>query len=195
MNLNKKAIRSYIRSLRQSLNYSEQYKSAQLITNKIINLDCIHKATHIGIYISFDGEIYTDLLIKFLLSMKKKIYIPVLLHKQQHLLFAPYTLSTPTIQNYLNVYEPKYNIIDLISLDKLDIIFIPLVAFDDHGNRLGMGGGFYDKTLQYQKHKSHCIYIGLGHDFQKIPTSILTQEKWDVKLPKIITPSYLHWHT
>lgn len=194
----KKIIRKYIRSLRHSLTYSEQYIAAQLITNKILALKCIYQSLNIAIFVSIDGEIRTDLLIKILLSMNKRIYLPVLplpFEKSQCLSFAPYTLSTVLVRNYLNTYEPKKtNITTIFSLDMLDIIFVPLVAFDQYGNRLGMGGGFYDILLQYyQNNYLNCTTIGLGYDFQKVPTSFLPIEKWDMKLHKIITPSYMYW--
>lgn len=197
-NKNKKIIRKYIRILRRSIKYSEQYTSAQLVTNKILSLHCLHQSINIAVFISVDGEIRTDLLIKTLLSMNKCIYLPILplpFFKEQYLSFAQYTLSTPLIHNYLNTFEPKISTKkSIISIKMLDIIFIPLVAFDKYGNRLGMGGGFYDITLKYiQDHHINCVCIGLGHDFQLIPTQLLPIEKWDMKLHKIITPSYLYW--
>lgn len=195
---NKTIIRQYIRSLRHSLTYSEQYKAAQLLTNKILSLNCIHHSKNIGIFISIDGEIRTDLLIKYLLSINKCIYLPIFspnTTKPHSLSFTQYTLSTPLVRRYLNVYEPKkIDVNSFLPIEMIDIIFIPLVAFDDYGNRLGMGGGFYDMTLQnYQCYHTHPNIIGLGYDFQKIPTQLLPITKWDIKLRKILTPSYSLW--
>lgn len=191
----KKIIRTYIRSLRRSLQLSEQYIAAQLITNKIITLNCIRKSKHIAVFISFDGEIRTDLLIKTLLFMNKYIYVPIVPSCNcQYLSFTQYTLSTPLIKNpYIHTYEPEYNKNSIISIKKLDIMFIPLVAFDKYGNRLGMGGGFYDKTLLYYNNKTNCTFIGLGYDFQKIPKGALPSETKDVNLSKIITPNCCYW--
>lgn len=194
---NKEIIRKYMRSLRLSLTYSEQYIAAQLITNKILTLNCIQQSKKIGIFISIDGEIRTDLLIKILLSMNKHIYLPKLpvnSSKFQCLSFIQYTLSTSLIRNHLKAYEPKKYNQTIFSIEKLDIIFVPLVAFDKFGNRLGMGGGFYDATLQHYQHCNlNFPVIGLGYDFQKVPEQFLFTEEWDVKLCKIITPSYFFW--
>ncbi|ADV33657.1 5-formyltetrahydrofolate cyclo-ligase [Candidatus Blochmanniella vafra str. BVAF] len=196
---NKKKIRKYIRSLRQSLTFSEQYVAAQLITNKIINLHYVDQAKNIAIFISTDGEVSTNLLIKTLLLMNKSIYLPILpnIYTQsiQYLSFVKYTLSTPLVRNRFNIYEPKYNNnnIHIIPMELLDILFIPLVAFDQNKNRLGMGGGFYDKTLQHWEKKiKNCICIGLAYNFQKIPNHLLPIEQWDIKLSNIITPSCLY---
>lgn len=196
LNKNKKIIRKYIRTLRHSIKYTEQYTAAQLITNKVLTLNCIHQSKNIAMFISIDGEINTDLLIKTLLSINKRIYLPIVpspSYKSKRLSFAQYTFNTILIRNHLNTYEPiKNNITSFLSIEKLDIIFVPLVACDEYGNRLGMGGGFYDTTLQ--NHKSiytNCTLIGLGYDFQKIPSQLLPIEKTDLQLHKIITPSNL----
>lgn len=189
----KKAIRTYIRALRRNIHLSEQYIAAQLITNRLLALKCLHKSKNIAIYIAFDGEIQTYLAIQFLLSMNKRIYLPIISIKQpQTLLFAQYTLSTPLIQNLFNIYEPKFQTTTILPVKMLDIIFIPLVAFDEKKNRIGMGGGFYDKTLSYLNKKNHCVSIGLGFDFQKIPTEIFPVGKKDIKLSYVITPHHIY---
>lgn len=189
--LYKKSIREYMRIVRRSLTFQEQHTAAQLITNKLMTMDYIHKSKHIAIFIAFDGEIRTSLLIRTLLCMHKKIYLPVLPNaKGECLLFLRYTFSTPLIYNRLNIYEPVWNINSIIPIEKLNIIFVPLVAFDNYGNRLGMGGGFYDRTLKNWKNQSNYVPIGLAYDFQRIPTQLLPMEKWDLTLPEIITPSY-----
>ena len=69
---------------------------------------------------------------------------------------------------------------------QLDIIFTPLVAFDDSGNRLGMGGGFYDRTLAGLANKiNNTAIIGLAYDQQQVDQ--LPLEAWDIPLPRIIT--------
>lgn len=187
----RKCLRMYIRTIRKTLTFPEKYTAAQLITNKIMTTNHMLRSMRIAIFVAFDGEINTTLLIKALLLMGKQIYLPILPNsKFKCLLFARYTFSTPLICNYLNIYEPKWNDSSIIPIEKLDIIFVPLVAFDTGGNRLGMGGGFYDRTLKNWKYQSNYIPVGLAYDFQRIPTRLLPTETWDITLPEIITPSY-----
>jgi 5-formyltetrahydrofolate cyclo-ligase len=90
--------------------------------------------------------------------------------------------------NRYGIYEPKLEQLHTCALNKLDIIFTPLVAFDQEGNRIGMGGGYYDRMLApWFKEKRGPYPIGLAHDCQKV--SKLPVEEWDVPLPEIITPS------
>ncbi|EEG85357.1 5-formyltetrahydrofolate cyclo-ligase [Proteus penneri ATCC 35198] len=74
----------------------------------------------------------------------------------------------------------------VIPISNIDIIFTPLVAFDTQGQRLGMGGGFYDRTLENWQQKSFYP-MGLAHTFQQV--DYLPIANWDVPLPEIITPN------
>ena len=77
----------------------------------------------------------------------------------------------------------------------MNIIFMPLVGFDKHKNRMGMGGGFYDRTLAFkknqQKFKNPKIY-GLAFDCQRLEVGKISVQDWDVPLDKIITPSKVY---
>ncbi|URJ25322.1 5-formyltetrahydrofolate cyclo-ligase [Candidatus Blochmannia ocreatus (nom. nud.)] len=185
-------VRAYIRMIRCSLTFQEQFVASQLITNRIITIKRVFNSKRIAVFFSFDGEISTTFLIRTLLSMRKKIYLPVLSTnlKSKCLLFAQYTLSTSLIFNRFNIYEPQYSMDAVIPIEDLDVVFVPLVAFDSRGYRLGMGGGFYDSTLKHwKKNQDHYIPIGIGYDFQKVPHELLSVKKWDIFLPEIITPS------
>lgn len=193
--LQRQSIREYVRSVRRIITPQEKNVATQLLTNKTIIIDHIQNAKNIGIYMAYDGEINTNILIKNLLAMKKNVYLPVLpITNTKRLLFYKYTLSTPLIYNRFNIYEPIQNTSSNIPTKNLDIIFVPIVAFNKHGHRLGMGGGFYDSTLQQisSNNKLSCVFIGLAYDFQKIPTKLLPIEQWDVQLSEIITPTN-HW--
>ncbi|PLK58749.1 5-formyltetrahydrofolate cyclo-ligase [Candidatus Palibaumannia cicadellinicola] len=149
----------------------------------------IREADKLALFISFDGEINSRPFIKILWKIGKQVYLPVL-HPftTGHLLFCQYTPTTSLVVNRFNLYEPRLDITTLLSLEELDILFIPLVAFDIYGNRLGMGGGFYDRTLQLWRQRKCFFPIGLAHDCQ-YQSQLLPIKKWDVRLPEIITPS------
>ena len=73
-------------------------------------------------------------------------------------------------------------------LKYMDIIFVPLVAFDRNGNRLGMGGGFYDRALAFTQNSTNLsrpLLLGLAHHFQEVER--LTSKKWDIPLNGILT--------
>ena len=177
-------LRQQIRKTRANLTALQQQQAEDSITQQALALIEERNAQHIALYLSFDGEISTEKLIKTLWVQGKQVYLPVL-HpfNPNHLLFLRYLPDTPMLKNKFGILEPKLNVQNVLPLDELDILFTPLVAFDKQGNRLGMGGGFYDRTLQHWQ-KSPFIPVGLAHQCQQVEQ--LPTEVWDVPLHQIL---------
>ena len=177
-------LRQQIRKTRANLTALQQQQAEDSITQQALALIEAQNAQHIALYVSFDGEISTEKLIKTLWAQDKHVYLPVL-HpfNPNHLLFLRYLPDTPMLKNKFGIWEPKLNVQNVLPLDELDILFTPLVAFDKQGNRLGMGGGFYDRTLQHWQ-KSSFIPVGLAHQCKQVEP--LPTEAWDVPLHRIL---------
>lgn len=177
-------LRQQIRKTRANLTALQQQQAEDSITQQALALIEERNAQHIALYLSFYGEISTDKLIKILWAQGKQVYLPVL-HpfNPNHLLFLRYLPDTSMLKNKFGIWEPKLNVQNVLPLDELDILFTPLVAFDKQGNRLGMGGGFYDRTLQHWQ-KSPFIPVGLAHQCQQVEQ--LPTEAWDVPLHQIL---------
>ena len=177
-------LRQQIRKTRANLTALQQQQAEDSITQQALALIEERNAQHIALYISFDGEISTEKLIKILWMQGKQVYLPVL-HpfNPNHLLFLRYLPETPMLKNKFGILEPKLNVQNVLPLKELDILFTPLVAFDKQGNRLGMGGGFYDRTLQNWRNSSF-IPVGLAHQCQQVEQ--LPTEVWDVPLHQIL---------
>jgi|SRR5471030_898350 len=179
-------LRNEVRQRRKNLSPEQQQQFAHQAAERIALHPRIQAATTISVFLSFDGELDTAPLIEQLWARGKQLCLPVL-HpfSAGHLLFLRYTPDTPLIRNRLKILEPVLDVRQLIPLSQLDIILTPLVAFDEQGQRLGMGGGFYDRTLEKWRHRGPYP-IGLAHDCQQVEG--LPVEEWDVPLPEIITP-------
>lgn len=177
-------LRQQIRKTRANLTALQQQQAEDSITQQALAFIEERNAQHIALYVSFDGEISTEKLIKTLWAQDKHVYLPVL-HpfNPNHLLFLRYLPDTPMLKNKFGIWEPKLNVQNVLPLDELDILFTPLVAFDKQGNRLGMGGGFYDRTLQNWRNSSF-IPVGLAHQCQQVEQ--LPTEAWDVPLHQIL---------
>ena len=177
-------LRQQIRKTRANLTALQQQQAEDSITQQALAFIEERNAQHIALYVSFDGEISTDKLIKTLWAQDKHVYLPVL-HpfNPNHLLFLRYLPDTLMLKNKFGIWEPKLNVQNVLPLDELDILFTPLVAFDKQGNRLGMGGGFYDRTLQHWRNSSF-IPVGLAHQCQQVEQ--LPTEAWDVPLHQIL---------
>lgn len=182
-------LRQKIRDLRKSISPElHAHYSSQLIDQFSKN-ERIRNAESVALYISVDGEIDTHGVIEWCLAKGKKVALPVI-HpfSKGQLLFLKYDKNTVMNPNRYNIPEPELNVQNVVPLNHIDIIFTPLVAFDNQGNRLGMGGGYYDRTLQfYQQGKKGPYPIGLALDIQEVEN--LPTDTWDVPLPEIITPT------
>lgn len=182
-------LRQKIRDLRKSISPElHAHYSSQLIDQFSKN-DRIKNANCVALYISVDGEIDTNGVIEWCLARGKKVAVPVL-HpfSKGNLLFLNYDKNTIMVKNKYGIPEPELNVQTVIPLDNIDILFTPMVAFDIKGNRLGMGGGYYDRTLQtYHANKTGPYPMGLALDIQEV--DLLPTEIWDVPLPEIITPT------
>lgn len=185
-------IRQQIRQRRQHLTAGHQHQASLALLQQAQQCEKIEQAQHIALYLSNDGEISTRPLINWLWQTNRQVYLPVL-HpfSNGHLLFLHYSPDTHMTTNRYGIQEPKLDIRLVQPLNNIDVICTPLVAFDQSGQRLGMGGGYYDRTL-HQWHQYQCgpYPLGLAHDCQYVEH--LPSEAWDVPLPKILTPSTLY---
>ncbi|WP_213608911.1 5-formyltetrahydrofolate cyclo-ligase [Pseudoalteromonas sp.] len=193
MSNNRAQIRHDIRKARNNLSKNQQQLAAEsLKVNFIQYLKSMNSAkkSHIALYLSNDGELDTSLLINELWSIEHAVYLPVI-HpfNGANLLFQRYEKNSPMRANRYGILEPKLNCSQICPLPALDYLLMPLVAFDKYGNRLGMGGGFYDRTLArlHEENWQQPQLIGLAHECQQVDK--LPIESWDVPLKTIITPN------
>ncbi|ALE22885.1 MULTISPECIES: 5-formyltetrahydrofolate cyclo-ligase [Proteus] len=179
-------IRKAIRQKRRQLTVAQQQDAAHKLSERVLHHPKVKQAKTIALFLSFDGEIDTAPLITHLWDLNKQVCLPVLhpFHRH-HLLFLRYAPTTQLVKNRFNIFEPPLNVNNIIPISDIDIIFTPLVAFDESGQRLGMGGGFYDRTLENWQRQSFYP-MGLAHTCQQVHS--LPSADWDIPLPEIITP-------
>lgn len=151
---------------------------------------------HVALYIAADGELDPAPLLKHLRTLNKTLYLPVLRPARQRALwFSEYRPGDRLQRNRFGIPEPDIRHRKPVPAWGLDLIIMPLVAFSSSGIRVGMGGGYYDRTLAYQKRHPQWRkpeLVGYGYDFQQ--QDDLEQRAWDVPLHGIITESrYLNF--
>ncbi|ELE5028313.1 5-formyltetrahydrofolate cyclo-ligase [Vibrio fluvialis] len=191
MQYSRHELRKLVRQQRNQLSSDIQYQASQDLICRFAALPEMQTCHHIALYLSTDGELDTQPLIEWLWSQGKAVYLPVL-HpfSAGHLLFLHYQSSTPMTYNKFGILEPRLDQTLVKPVKELDLICTPLVAFDSHGHRLGMGGGYYDRTLAHWfKTGEGAQPMGLAHDCQHVEQ--LPTETWDIPLPKIVTPSQI----
>lgn len=183
----RQAIRKQIRQRRREITSAQQRQFAEQAALRMMAWPPVVMARTVALFFSFDGELDTQPLIEQLWRSGKRVYLPVL-HpfSPGNLLFLHYHPHSELVTNRLKIHEPKLDVRDVLPLSQLDVLITPLVAFDEQGQRLGMGGGFYDRTLQ--NWRAYGVQpVGYAHDCQRVEK--LPVEEWDIPLPAVITPS------
>lgn len=129
--------------------------------------------------------------------MHKQAFLPVLSRlSHDRLWFAPAEPGMELRPNRFGIPEPQVSRRDLVRAEDLDLILLPLVAFDARGNRLGRGAGFYDRSLAFLRFRRYLRkphLLGLGHDFQRVPR--LRADSWDVPLEGVVTDRAVYYTT
>ena len=132
------------------------------------------------IYYPFDNEASPLEIMNYLHSKNKDVLLPVIENDSKKLLFAKCDIQSELIKNNFGIFEPKNK--EFVDIEDIDIALIPCVAFNDKLFRLGMGGGYYDRTFSK---KSSTMLIGMAYSFQYENESF--EEKHDIKMDYVIT--------
>lgn len=177
-------------SKRRSLNSEFQETAAQKITHRLTATDAYLRCRHLAAYIAVNGECNLQSVINTTLNAGKSVYLPIIT-KNRTLKFSPYTHNTPLRTNRYGIPEPDTDPQSWINTNQLDLICVPLLAFDVQCNRIGMGGGYYDRTLiPPEKRNTSIVYIGIGYELQKVER--LLPETWDIPMDFIVTEKMLY---
>ena len=188
------SIRQHIRKRRASLSTQQQLEAARKVTQHIQQLGLFYKHQHAACYLANQGEVRTELLIEKLWQHQNNCYLPALhWSKKNTLHFLPFNEETALIHNHYGILEPAFQPKHIRHPYALDIIFMPLVAFDTNGHRIGMGGGYYDRTLNFLRYRHIWRapkLVGLAYEFQKVDS--ISQQSWDIPLDLIITEQNIY---
>ena len=189
---------------RRKLTDSERRQYARMASLHLIKLQqCLPPRARIGLYYDGFGELPTQPLLDWCQRLGYLPYLPVVGslgrdskgNVDKHLRFVPIyqskLLNVPTRIHSLGMKQNHHR--RLLWAQELDVVICPLVAVDLNGNRMGMGGGFYDTTLGkiYQAGLKKPLKIGWCYDFQVVEQ--LERQSWDVPLDGLITPSGIKW--
>lgn len=167
----RKNLRTKLRRQRNALDAETQMLHAIDLCKQLTNCSLFKRSKRIAAYLTADSEIDPEFLIEKAWRNNKKIYLPVLAPFSERLYFAPYSCTSKLKLNRFKILEPDVHPKFWLKPQQLDLILMPLVGFDVDGNRLGMGGGFYDRSLGFiplRKSKHAPYLIGLAHQLQQV---------------------------
>ncbi len=194
-NSDRQAVRSELRHIlrrrRRALSTRQRKQASFALCQRLKRLPEVQRARRVALYLPNDGEIDPTPLIRWLRRRGARIYLPVLQPLAHHRLwFVHHHPETPMIRNRFGIREPDTrhgaHRARRLSAWALDLVLMPLVGFDPDGQRMGMGGGFYDRSFAFARQRGPCpTLIGLGHHCQQV--AALPIAPWDVSLDAIVS--------
>ncbi len=178
-------IRSQCKNARSEMSGVERAAASEKIAEIVIHSSWFQRSKTIACYLPVSGEVDTRSIIARAWCMKKRIFAPVV-EKSGCMSFRQMTTETALYKSKFGLYEPRDG--KSISPRKLDVVITPLVAFDSHKHRVGMGGGYFDRTFSFLSSRNAYVHpklIGVAfacQEVEKIPAN-----PWDIPLFTLIT--------
>ncbi len=186
--LNKKKLRDQVRAKRDALAPIERKKRSEIIVRKFFLIEDYRKSTNILLYYPFRSEIDTTIIIKRALRDGKKVILPRVGTRGLELFFID-DISLQLEKGSYGIMEPIPGSCGIAKTADIDLVIVPGVSFDKKLNRLGYGGGFYDRLLQKINRKVHKISLCFEMQIsEKIPIS-----EHDIKVDLLITESNTYY--
>lgn len=176
-------LRKTLRQARRALSPAQQRHAAKQLQKRLAVHPWLRRARHVALYLANDGEIDPQPLSQWLQRRGKQVYLPVLKRWPRTAMQFQRINHTRWQTNRFGIAEPRYQHQAARRMECLDVLLMPLVGFDPQGNRMGMGGGFYDRLLGKLQRRTHWQgpkRVGLAHECQKVAQ--LPTAAWDVPL-------------
>jgi len=183
-------IRQTLRARRAAQPLEQCAQDSLQICETLIHSPLLQRAKRIACYFAHGKEVDLTGLMLAAWQRNKQTFLPVLAQfPKGQLWWVPYTKDTPLYQNRFGIHEPQHpKRLRRTKLRSLDVILMPLVAFDANGHRIGMGGGFYDRSLARLRanHSWHRpLRIGVAFSWQQVPA--IPAQAWDIPLDAVVT--------
>lgn len=177
-----------MRAKRRALGGKQQTIASNLFAYHFCRSKIYKNCDRIACYLAVDGEIGMDSVISRAWRDKKEVYLPVLHPFENKLFFSRYTPDSVLVNNRFGIGEPEIAAAKRVKPLTLDVVLTPLVAFDLNGNRIGMGGGFYDRSFAFLKKREYWLrplMVGCAHRLQQVDT--IQTQSWDMPLAMVFT--------
>lgn len=185
----KSRLRRRMRRCRRDLSAFNRRLAARAIVRHVLHEGLIWRAQRFGLFVPHGAEIDVLPLINRLFAMGKSVYLPVLPRglRQKRLWFTRLETDTRWVGNRFGI--PEIAAGHGVRARDLDVLCVPLLAYDSHGHRLGMGGGFFDATLAFLRQRRHWrrpFLLGVAYACQRYDER-LPCDPWDMALDAVLT--------
>lgn len=180
----RRELRRRLREQRITLPAATRIAAAEAFAEHAFTLPTLQQGGYVAGYWAVAGELALHALQPRLPT--GCVYCLPLLHADGRLRFAPWRLGDPLTANRYGIPEPQAEIASCLNAQDLHAALLPLLGFDRRGHRLGMGGGWYDRSFAFRRQAAAPPHlIGAGYAFQEI--EVLDDEPWDVPLDVVVT--------
>lgn len=181
-----KALRASMRRRRAQLPPGLLADHSASIARSLWRMPLLARCQRIACYMAVDGEVDCASFMVAAVARGRQIFLPVV--HGCGLLFAPWQPGVPMARNRYGIPEPLSEAGTWLRGTQLDVVLAPLVAFDAGGRRLGMGGGYYDRSFAFTRQRGrwqHPRLVGLAHEFQCVAS--LPARSWDIGMHAVVT--------
>ena len=173
------------KNARRQLSNAQRDKYSDAIADRVIRAAWFQRASYVGCYLPTIDEVNTWEIIARAWLMGKRVFVPVV-EKKQKMQFRELTPETDLRPASWGLLEPSDG--EIASARMLDVVITPVVAFDKDNHRIGMGGGYFDRTFAFLRHRSNWRrprLIGLAFDCQQVEK--IRPNPWDIRVFTIVT--------
>lgn len=178
----KKALREAILKTRDSFSKEILDRMSEMIQARVLNMNEFIHAKTVAAYCSIGSEVKTSKVLTMVLQMKKNLALPKVTDGTGIVFAAVENLQNDLEVGKYNIMEPKNH---CVKINKIDLVLVPGIAWDEHGHRLGYGKGYYDRYLASLQTTS----VGLAYDFQVLED--IPHGKNDFRVNLILTEKRL----
>ncbi len=178
------SLRQHLREQRRKIPAAQRIAAAETLAQHLLTLPVAPDRGHVAGYWAMDGEI--ALHVWQLRLPRDVIYCLPVLSDGHQLRFAPWRPGEPLVANRYGIPEPANAETHALAAESMAMIVMPLTGFDDAGRRLGMGGGWYDRSLAFRRERSAPPWL-VGAAFATQRVDPLPHRDWDVTLDAICT--------
>jgi 5-formyltetrahydrofolate cyclo-ligase len=185
--LEKKRLRDYYRALRICATPQQRMQAAESVSEQLLALPEWSSAHYVAGYWATQGEL--PLHSVQMRMQAPQIWCLPLVQANKTLKFSPWRSGDPLASNQYGIPEPDISPTSTLDANAISIILLPLLAYTRSGTRLGMGGGYYDRSFSKHLRTSSTLLVGVAYANQEAPS--LPYDDWDVKLDMLVNENEL----
>lgn len=180
----REALRSVLQLARRQLNKAQVEEYSETIAETL--LMHLEPSVKVAGYLALGNEVKLDSVLHAARLQQCLTYVPIV-QAENTMVFSPINDDIPLVKNQYGILEPKLTLSDCIPASELDVVLVPLVGFDEQCQRMGMGGGYYDRAFAHKRQDKAAkpLLIGVAYEVQS--TRSVLADWWDVPLDMVVT--------